>query len=73
MTLREAATLQRHRCRVSVPTGTTARYRERMSAQQQRRNPWWAVALVFVFGGFLSLVAGRMLPWQDQDRQDPDS
>lgn len=47
------------------------RYRERMS-EQQRRNPWWAVALVFVFGGFLSLVAGRMLPWQDQDRRDPD-
>ena len=51
-----------------------ARYRERMSTrgQQERRNPWWAVALVFVFGGVLSLVAGRMLPWQDQDRQDPD-
>jgi hypothetical protein len=40
--------------------------------QQERRNPWWPVALVFVFGGVLSLVAGRMLPWQDQDRQDLD-
>lgn len=40
--------------------------------QQERRNPRWAVALVIVFGGVLSLVAGRMLPWQDQDRQDPD-
>ncbi|WP_161598113.1 hypothetical protein [Curtobacterium flaccumfaciens] len=37
-----------------------------------RRNPCWAVALVYLFGGVLALVAGRMLPWQDQDRQDPD-
>ncbi len=78
MTLREAATLRRHGCRVSLSSGGElfrswpTRYRERMSDQQQRRNPWWAVALVFVFGGFLSLVAGRMLPWQDQDRRDPD-
>jgi hypothetical protein len=49
-------------------------YGEYMSEQapRERQNPGWAVALVFVFGGFLSLVAGRMLPWQDQDRQDPD-
>lgn len=37
-----------------------------------RRNPWWAVLLVYVFGGVLALVAGRMLPWQDQDRRDPE-
>ncbi|MEJ8282589.1 RsiW-degrading membrane proteinase PrsW (M82 family) [Curtobacterium sp. PvP017] len=45
-----------------------------MDGQQprERSNPWWAVLLVFMFGGVLSLVAGRMLPWQDQDRQDPD-
>lgn len=45
-----------------------------MDGQQPRgrSNPWWAVLLVFMFGGVLSLVAGRMLPWQDQDRQDPD-
>lgn len=39
---------------------------------RERRNPWWAVALVYAFGGILFLVAGRMLPWQDQDRQDPE-
>jgi len=35
-----------------------------------RRNPWWAVLLTWWLGGFLMLVAGRMLPWQDQDRRD---
>lgn len=51
------------------------RYFVPMSAPKQpaRRNPWWAVLLLYVFGGgFLALVAARLLPGQDPDQQDPD-
>jgi hypothetical protein len=35
-----------------------------------RRNPTWAVLLTGWFGGVLALVAARLLPGQDHDRDD---
>lgn len=42
------------------------------SSDGQRKNPWWAVLLVYTFGGILGLVAGRMLPGMNQDQEDPE-